>query len=321
MIINIIKQRLYDTWLCIKYPFLYPRNRFDGKHHNRFLSKYYNNYIKKSIAHVNVHLQEIKDDRTLRLNTSTIWTNVHITDKKLYVTYNNQEYICKDLTNNLRDKFSVYGIEVDDRGKYKSMITVYVKTIDSNDTTNYGFCWHTYDIVMNKRYKRYADIIDYIDTKILDNIWKIPSYTELDALERGWRTAFGIQLCKDLKNSILHAYTQDVSKYNIFKYVQAYIKGLKSLYSFRVLQIKEKYGYLHFYYTILFEYEYNIIYNVIRKYEDISRATCISCGKPATYITTGYICPYCDCCVPKTVYKCKIEEYYGDRSNESAEKY
>ena len=36
---------------------------------------------------------------------------------------------------------------------------------------------------------------------------------------------------------------------------------------------------------------------MIDKYEDLSSITCINCGKPAKYITTGWICPYCEDCI------------------------
>ena len=39
---------------------------------------------------------------------------------------------------------------------------------------------------------------------------------------------------------------------------------------------------------------YDEIQNIIDKYEEISAYTCCECGKPATQITTGWICPYCD---------------------------
>lgn len=38
-------------------------------------------------------------------------------------------------------------------------------------------------------------------------------------------------------------------------------------------------------------------YEILGKYADLSRRTCIVCGKPATRITTGWISPYCDDCV------------------------
>lgn len=53
------------------------------------------------------------------------------------------------------------------------------------------------------------------------------------------------------------------------------------------------------------------VHDIIRKYEDISERTCIVCGKPATRITTGWICPYCDDCCPKG-HSESIDEYYGE---------
>ena len=39
------------------------------------------------------------------------------------------------------------------------------------------------------------------------------------------------------------------------------------------------------------------IFEIIEKYENLSYHTCINCGKPATKISTGWICPYCDNCI------------------------
>ena len=36
--------------------------------------------------------------------------------------------------------------------------------------------------------------------------------------------------------------------------------------------------------------------DVIRKYEEKSHGICVNCGKPATLISTGWICPWCDDC-------------------------
>ena len=50
--------------------------------------------------------------------------------------------------------------------------------------------------------------------------------------------------------------------------------------------------------------------DIIHKYERISERTCVRCGKPATRITTGWICPYCDECCPDEP-NIPIESYYG----------
>ena len=67
------------------------------------------------------------------------------------------------------------------------------------------------------------------------------------------------------------------------------------LFSFRIMQIKEKYGTLHFYVASASRE----IYSIINKYEDISFSTCICCGEPAKYITSGWISPFCEHCVNK----------------------
>lgn len=99
----------------------------------------------------------------------------------------------------------------------------------------------------------------------------IPYYTELDALDKGWRKAFGIYICKDIKNALLSD------------------GGRKRLMAYRIHQIKEKYGELCWY-DCGGNDETN---RIIEKYTYISRHTCIVCGKSADYVTKGWIEPYC----------------------------
>ena len=66
------------------------------------------------------------------------------------------------------------------------------------------------------------------------------------------------------------------------------------MYKYRIFQIKEKWGYLHWYDS---GYPNNSkVYDIVRKYEQISAKTCVVCGKPATKMSTGWISPYCDDC-------------------------
>ena len=122
-------------------------------------------------------------------------------------------------------------------------------------------------------------IVYFIAEWILPVFHCIPTYTELDAMAPGWRKAFGKQLCDELKTQL---------------------KKDHYLYKYRITQIKEKWGYLHWYDNG----HSQAVYDIISKYEDISWNTCIHCGKPATKITSGWIYPYCDGCFPKnyTVY-------------------
>lgn len=100
-------------------------------------------------------------------------------------------------------------------------------------------------------------------------------YTWLDAMPGGWRAAFGEQMCEEIQKVL--------EKVN---YVDKY----------RILQIKEKWGYLHWYSDIVpqeIDEEYE---RIIEKYEKLSQSTCIHCGAPATKISTGWISPWCDKC-------------------------
>lgn len=98
------------------------------------------------------------------------------------------------------------------------------------------------------------------------------SWTELDAMPKGWRKAFGDQMVKDLDEAL-------------GKFRDEY----------RIAQIKEKYGTLRW-------YDFGGTkesHDIILKYELLSQVTCIDCGKPATKISMGWISPYCDECFYK----------------------
>ena len=121
-------------------------------------------------------------------------------------------------------------------------------------------------------------------------------YTLLDDMPDGWREAFGIRMCEEIRDALIE--DGDLDRY-------------------RVVQIKEKYG-------MLCWYDNGVkvgsrVHNIIRKYESISAGTCIVCGQPATRITLGWISPFCDdCCINcgngKSV---TIEEYYKEEGTEN----
>ncbi len=115
-------------------------------------------------------------------------------------------------------------------------------------------------------------------------------YTELDEMPDGWRIAFGEALCEELK---------------------AVLDAVGHTDEYRIVQIKEKYGYLRWYDNANTREGYKII----SKYARISQRTCIVCGKPATQISTGWISPYCDECVSKIKHMERfvpIEEWYDN---------
>lgn len=118
-------------------------------------------------------------------------------------------------------------------------------------------------------------------------------YTELDEMPDGWRIAFGEDLCRELKEELERAGALD---------------------SYRITQIKEKFGSLRWYDNG----NTKAGYNIISKYEAISERTCICCGKPATRISTGWISPFCDeCCSGSGTVP--IEEFFGDSEDGARE--
>ena len=99
------------------------------------------------------------------------------------------------------------------------------------------------------------------------------AYTWLDDMPYGWRKAFGEQMCDEIKEELIRC-----------NYLDKY----------RIIQIKEKFGGLRWYDTGV--PDGCKVWDIIRKYEKISATTCIGCGKPATKVSTGWICPWCDDC-------------------------
>jgi hypothetical protein len=97
------------------------------------------------------------------------------------------------------------------------------------------------------------------------------TYTELDALEYGWKKAFGYDLLCELRDALVKA-----------NYLQDYF----------IAQIKEKYGTLRWYDFGAPEEAYKIL----RKYENLSAQYCYICGNPVAYETSGWINYVCEDC-------------------------
>ena len=178
---------LKNTLLCIKYPFLYPRNR---------------------------------------------WTGLH---------YNNWKILEKT--------------------------SQYYREATHSESTDEGFKV----IVVNRKKWLYWKFLTWWHNNVLQWVHCLTNHTELDALDDGWRKVFGEDICRDIKKQL---------------------KKEGNLHKYHITQIKEKWGYLHWYDNGSRE-----IMKIIDKYEEISRHTCIVCGKPATKMSKGWICPYCDDCI------------------------
>lgn len=113
-------------------------------------------------------------------------------------------------------------------------------------------------------------------------------YTELDAMPDGWRIAFGEDICKEIMEELILKDCVD---------------------TYRIMQIKEKYGELRWYSQGGTERIYK---EIVPKYEKLSMRTCIKCGQPATLISTGWIAPWCNMCADKFShdYYVGIDEFY-----------
>ena len=110
-------------------------------------------------------------------------------------------------------------------------------------------------------------------------------FTWLDHMEPGWREAFGIQMCEEIR--------QDLIKHNFLN-------------KYRIVQIKEKFGELRW-------YDEGIptgskVWDIIEKYSDISTHTCYVCGAPGKIINdNGWLVTMCS-----DWYKKFKEKNYGD---------
>lgn len=200
---------------------------------------------------------------------------------------------CYDLQKHVGSKFKITGITLGHTycSDVNNVVIIYHCHRYEETDINYGFAWHSIKIRISSYYEYIYKFINWIWNNIIDNICILPSYTELDAMPVGWRNSFGMQMCKDIRRSLLYTYVDPLPKDAPFMHtLLCYWKGIKLLYSYRIEQIKEKYGTLRW-------YDYNStrdVEDIILKYEDISAKTCIECGKPATKMSTGWICPYCD---------------------------
>lgn len=284
---NKIKKIINASLLCIKYPFLYPRNRFDGKHHAYKLNSKLYKLKEQAIIELGITatIRKPKESLTTHVEGHGVTVDLNIGNRKLIIKNHleTKEYDLKSLLWNSDGKFTILGMTA--FWNNSKNITIYVKTTDENDNINYGFRYDFVKLLNNKRKLRYYNILNWIDVNILDKIFFIPEYTELDDMPDGWRKAFGIQMCKEIK--------QELKKH----------KG--ALKNYRITQIKEKFGGLRWY---DFGSPEKVWKEIIPKYTELSYKTCIDCGKPAEYISVGWISPYCNNCIKNNWKYVKITE-------------
>ena len=130
----------------------------------------------------------------------------------------------------------------------------------------------------NRRLLHYFPWMEPLDwyghkVKVIDMIESGEIWTAWNDFPLGWRKAFGWEMLKELDQVIRE----------------------DKLESFGIEQIKEKFGGLRFYCAG----GNRKIHDIISKYEELSYKTCIECGKPAEWISKGWISPWCGECKEK----------------------
>ena len=129
-------------------------------------------------------------------------------------------------------------------------------------------------------------VLNWIHRNPLQWLHCLTCHTELDAMDIGWKKTFGIQMCREIKRALLDE------------------GGKEMLHSYRITQIKEKYGQLCWYDAVA-PHE---VHKIVAKYEYISGRTCINCGRTADGLTRGYILPLCKHCAGDE----PMDEYYTE---------
>ena len=259
-----LKKIVNSSILCIRFPFLYPRNRFTGNHYDCWrIVEFHRKWWKHTSDFFVVN---ITTDTTKNLSLAADFTGGNYmfrVDKdnnaRIFSTRNN---LVLDLGNVGTGKIIRFGWE---NRKIPTII------VGEDFQQNPEFI-KTHEIVHSKWLRYIILFLDWINDWPLQIFHCVPTYTELDDMPDGWRKAFGIQMCKDIRKALIKC------------------GGFKLLFKYRIMQIKEKYGTLRWYDAI----SPHEVFDITMKYEDISAKTCIICGKPATKKAIGWISPYCD---------------------------
>ena len=274
---------IYSTLLCIKYPFLYPRNRWTDKHYNCWkIIEYHRENYRKAYCLISLQIT----DKEVNSEEQTEYYKFLDTKKETYLRtdYSGDELVIylgrnKGTIEKIIKKIKL-GSKIYDSSwvSGKNVLVLKVNSVEELKEI-YNGNFNCIRLTINQILAFKIKILDWIEKYPLQIIHFPTYYTELDSMDKGWREAFGMNFCKDLRKALIKT------------------GGYKLLFRFRILQIKEKYGRLEVY-CIGYNDEIN---KVISKYSKLSEKTCIRCGKPATWISKGWISPYCDDCVPDKI--------------------
>lgn len=309
-----IKKILNNIILCIRFPFLYPRNVYTDKHYTNWKIA---NWVKKNTnkAKINFHVVEKESSEIVNseidktyATISNVYTHVldHFNTTLSVMLKDNNKKIC--IYNTLNGKHC-NEYDISNYVKNYSDIhdvcfltkTVNYKNVTHTKLTSYDICLvvpkkeeNTFyslfpQIIVNKPLNILINFVKWFDNNILQLFHCLPKYTYLDAIDIGWRKKFGIEMCKEIRKDLIKC-------------------GWKYLFTYRLMQVKEKWGELCWYDSYI--PKGSKIFDITQKYANLSLHTCIDCGEEAIWRTKGYILPYCDKCVDKlNHFKKPIREY------------
>lgn len=239
---------LKNCYLCIRFPFLYPRNVFSDRHYTNHkldnkMRDLYKKWSEWAAKHQELYFNEFGKDSLLDFESE----QDVLTPEDFTKSFVKCEYVMKLPYIPLKERFL---------------------------------------------YRMYGVLNDFLGIFHI-----IPKYTWFGSIPEGWRKRFGIQFCKELKEAIYKS------------------GGRKLMKTFRILDIKEKWGRFIFYANSYTEE----VDRVIKKYEYISKFVCVECGEDAVKMTTGWICPYCEKCLPPNRKWLWIDPIYGWSSTDKYE--
>lgn len=284
-----IKRYINSFILIHRFPFLRMRNVFTDEncHFIKWISTLSSKlgrlaYETVSIGYNFVKLSDVDNKKPYKTKITLNDIEAILSDKLyIYTMHSNSNKVeCNaiDVAAKMGDKFKPLGIKIVDTMSGIKCIIVYftLSDVTSTDTNIYGFGYKSLNIVKNEFALSMYNSLKWFD-RLMSKMWPFPKYTWLDDMPIGWRKCFGIQMCDEIK---------------------AQLKKEGQLEKYRIHQIKEKWGELRWYDSC----SSKEMYNIIGKYTNLSRRTCIDCGNPATKISTGYISPYCDNCIDNRHY-------------------
>lgn len=266
--------------LCLRFPFLYPRNRFTGYHYNNwdiieFVRKYHGFLYEFFFFNV-IRESEFNKKTTLRKSNnkslgkfSEAMMNFRIVHTKEGVTISSAEQ--SRISKIIKKEDLLESGEIIWAGYLDDRETI---VVSEDSVISKNFC-RAVNIDRGETILKWIiRFLSWIQNGPLQILHCIPEHTELDLMEDGWRKAFGIDLCKDLKKQL---------------------KKENYLYKFRIIDIKEKNGVLEIYTSG----NSKEIDKILSKYQSLSYDTCVICGSPRADYRDYYGCPYCKNHIPK----------------------